>query len=90
MKKTAVEWLSEQLLNLDIEFDSMLINRANYWVKRNNILEQAKEIEKEQQGYSEEDMKEAFNVGFNVGYNDETSPSYLTAEKFIEQFKKKQ
>lgn len=39
--------------------------------------------------YSEDDMKEAFNVGFQVGYNDETSPSYLTAEKFIEQFKKK-
>jgi hypothetical protein len=39
--------------------------------------------------YSEEDMKRAFNVGFQVGYNDETSPSYLTAEKFIKQFKKK-
>jgi hypothetical protein len=47
MKQTAVEWLSEQLLNLDIEFDSILINRANYWVKRNNILEKAKEMEKE-------------------------------------------
>jgi hypothetical protein len=56
MKQTAVEWLSEQLLNLDIEFDSMLINRANYWVKRNNILEQVKELEKEQQGYSEEEV----------------------------------
>jgi hypothetical protein len=48
MKQTAVDWLSEQLLNLDIEFDSILINRANYWVKRNNILEQAKEMEKQQ------------------------------------------
>jgi len=56
MKQTAVEWLSEQLLNLDIEFDSMLINRANYWVKRNNILELVKELEKEQQGYSEEEV----------------------------------
>ena len=39
--------------------------------------------------YSEEDMKEAFRVGFNVGYNDEESPSYLTFEKWFEQFKKK-
>lgn len=44
---TAVEFLSEQLLNLDIEFDSILINRSNYWVKRNNVLEQAKEMEKQ-------------------------------------------
>jgi hypothetical protein len=50
-------------------------------------------MEKEQQQdkkmYSEEDMKTAFNVGFRVGYNDETSPSYLTAENFIEKFKNK-
>jgi hypothetical protein len=39
--------------------------------------------------YSEEDLKEAFRVGFNVGYNDEESPSYLTFEKWFEQFKKK-
>ena len=57
--------------------------------KEQKLFYDAKEIEKQQQGYSEEDMKEAFNVGFQVGYNDETSPSYLTAEKFIEQFKKK-
>jgi hypothetical protein len=45
--------------------------------------------EQEKNKYSEQDMKRAFNVGFQVGYNDETSPSYLTAENFIEQFKKK-
>jgi hypothetical protein len=43
----------------------------------------------QERSYSEEDMKEAFNVGFNVGYNDETSPSYLTFEEWFEQFKKK-
>jgi hypothetical protein len=39
--------------------------------------------------YSEEDMKEAFRVGFNVGYNDEESPSYLTFEEWIKEYKKK-
>lgn len=48
MEETALEWFSEQLLNLDIEFDSVLISRSNYWIKRNNIVEQAKEMEKEQ------------------------------------------
>jgi hypothetical protein len=48
MKQTAVEWFSEQLLNLDIEFDNVLISRSNYWIKRNSIVEQAKEMEKQQ------------------------------------------
>jgi hypothetical protein len=45
--------------------------------------------EQDKKMYSEEDLKQAFNVGFNVGYNDETSPSYLTFEKWFEQIKKK-
>ena len=44
-------------------------------------INKAKEMENE-------DLKKAFNVGFNTGYNDETSPSYLTAEKFISKLKK--
>jgi hypothetical protein len=39
--------------------------------------------------YSEEDMKSSFQVGFNVGYNDEESPSYLTFEEWIKEYKKK-
>lgn len=49
MKKlTAVEWLWEQLLNLDIEFDSVLIGRTSYLVKRNYILMQANKLFEEQ------------------------------------------
>ena len=39
--------------------------------------------------YSKEDMKSSFQVGFNVGYNDEESPSYLTFEEWIKDYKKK-
>jgi hypothetical protein len=39
--------------------------------------------------YNEEDMEKAFRVGFNVGYNDEESPSYLTFEEWIKEYKKK-
>jgi len=81
MKQTAVEYLVEQLM-------PKALTAEQYY-----HIQQAKEMEKEQQQdnkmYSEEDMKTVFNVGFRVGYNDETSPSYLTAENFIEQFKKK-
>ena len=78
MKQTAVEWLIEQMKT-----------KQFIYLDRTEILNQTKELEKQNEGYSEENMKEAFNVGFNVGYNDETSPSYLTFEQFIEQFKNK-
>lgn len=83
MKTTPVEWLEKELNAIRLDVDKNVLKFID------KSFEIAKEMEKEQQGYSEEDMKEAFNVGFQVGYNDETSPSYLTAEKFIEQFKKK-
>jgi hypothetical protein len=44
---------------------------------------------KQEEGYSEQDMKSSFQVGFNVGYNDEESPSYLTFEEWIKEYKKK-
>ena len=44
---------------------------------------------KQERSYSEEEVKKAFQVGFNVGYNDETSPSYLTFDKWFNEFKKK-
>ena len=46
-------------------------------------------FEKQEEGYSEQDMKSSFQVGFNVGYNDEESPSYLTFEEWIKEYKKK-
>jgi hypothetical protein len=45
--------------------------------------------EQDKNKYSEGDMKSSFQVGFNVGYNDEESPSYLTFEEWIKEYKKK-
>jgi hypothetical protein len=53
-----------------------------------HIVEALVEVAK-QKMYSEEDMKSSFQVGFNVGYNDEESPSYLTFEEWIKEYKKK-
>jgi len=36
--------------------------------------------------YSEDDLREAFQVGFNVGYNDESSPSYLSFDEWLKQY----
>jgi hypothetical protein len=58
MKKSAVEWFGENIDNL-IPFMN-----DNIAKKFSELIEQAKEMEKEQQGYSEEDMKIAFYYGY--------------------------
>jgi hypothetical protein len=50
---------------------------------------EAKEIENQQQGYSEEDMKEAFRVGFNVGCNAVESLTNEIAEEWFKNGLKK-
>ena len=50
------------------------------------------DIEKQQQGYSEEDMKSAFKVGFSIGYGSDVhaiDEKNRTCEEWFEQFKKK-
>ena len=68
MKQTAVEWLESEML------------KPNLSMKE--ILKQAKELEKQQQGYSEEDIKHAFFSGCH------SEPRIKYYEEFIEQFKK--
>jgi hypothetical protein len=76
MKQTAVEWLHEKLATSELE--DMQTN-INVW------FQQAKEMEKEQQGYSEDDMKKAFNSSSLTNMLD----VYDSFEEFMEQFKKK-
>lgn len=45
---TAVEWLINEWLYLDQQFDMCLIDRNIYWDKLRQIQEQAKEMDKEQ------------------------------------------
>jgi hypothetical protein len=43
-KQTAVEWYENRLIELDIDFGG----HKNYWIERNKIRDQAKQMEKEQ------------------------------------------
>jgi hypothetical protein len=59
MKQTAVEWLVEQFKEYDFEDSpTMYIMQIPSWVLEKKEL-QAKEIEKQQQGYSEEEVLKA-------------------------------
>jgi hypothetical protein len=74
---TAVEWLQD-CLNIHFTFEQQM--------QFEGLFQQAKEMEK-QQGYSDEDMKNAFTQGFNARYKMQDGTE--SREKFIEQLKKK-
>jgi hypothetical protein len=80
MKQTAVEWLEEKLIQDNIF-------STEDW----ELFQQAKEMEKEQQGYSKEDMKRAFCNGGQLDHSTLTSTEFGTKllNKWFEQFKKK-
>ena len=71
MKQTAVEWLIERLMDGQVD---------------NKMLAQAKEMEREQQSYSEEDMKLMFEFGYRN--NNFIESTFKDALNYIEQKKK--
>jgi hypothetical protein len=82
MKQTAVEWLYNNLKS-HFEHDGDLLEVVQF------SFEQAKEMEKEQQGYSEEDMLNfAWFLIKNVGqYSDDRMAHF--EGKYLEKFKNK-
>jgi hypothetical protein len=86
MKQTSVEWLEEKFTNSNSNF----INWAEEY------FEQAKEIENEQKGYSEEELlafgKSCFYKGFEKSEKDDANCFTAFREEIgslIEQFKKR-
>ena len=90
MKQTAVEFLYQELENI-------LDLYPSEWDKIDKATEQAKEIEKQQKGYSEEDMKQfAFQCVANFLSNNDNKVEMSLVEvitdrnnKKFEQFKNK-
>ncbi|CAB4125698.1 hypothetical protein UFOVP54_204 [uncultured Caudovirales phage] len=79
---TAVEYLLEKIKKLT----------GLYIADDEPIVQQAKEMEKEQQGYNEEDMKLAFEYGHKKGfsgYPNTENWKELPFKEWFEQFKKK-
>jgi uncharacterized protein (DUF2236 family) len=78
MKQTVVEWLERELDFLD-----------QYMAERDKhrLFEQAKEMEKEQKGYTEEQAKQIWKAGQEYW---KTSGSSITFEELIETFNTKE
>jgi hypothetical protein len=79
-KQTAVEWLVEELYDRDM-IDMTIYQKQDKSFEK--IIDQAKEMEKQQQGYSEEDMLKSFMAGIKCESNKGEN-----FEQFIKQFKK--
>ena len=79
-KQTAVEWLVEELYDRDM-IDMTIYQKQDKSFEK--IIDQAKEMEKQQQGYSEEDMLKSFMAGIKCESNKGSN-----FEQFIKQFKK--
>lgn len=74
MKQTAVEWLIEQY-NLGNGFERLLTE---------SDFEEAKQMDKEQRRYSEEDMRTSFGAGMKFMIDNK-----LSFENWLKQFNKK-
>jgi hypothetical protein len=88
--KTAVDFMASELLYLDNEYDMKLINKNEYQAKRKEIIDQAKEMEKERVI----DFAKKFSDFNGLTFNEkEVSKEYLEKlydEYYNETFKSEQ
>jgi hypothetical protein len=76
MKQTAIEWLQKQLECFGNKHELQMS-----WATVDELLDQAKEMEKEQRGYSEEDVIKIVEKSRETG---------LTAEYLLLTFKQQE
>ena len=85
-KQTAVEWLLEQISSSKFFYYLMEDINGRNTVEESDIFEQAKEMEKEQQGYNEEEAYSIWQAGQNYGV---TSGSSITFEELTKLLRNK-
>jgi capsular polysaccharide biosynthesis protein len=86
--KTAVEWLAEQMLYIDNEYDMKFICKNQYQSKRRDIINQAKEMENEQKKQYQLSIK--CLIDFVDAVDSEKvilAEEYENAKRVINQFK---
>jgi hypothetical protein len=76
MEQTVVEWLYERL-------ERMIPRTISYDIDKRQYLQQAKEMEKEQRGYTEEQVYQFWKAGQKYW---ETSGKSITFEELLETF----
>jgi hypothetical protein len=89
MKKSAVEWFYNEQKELIKQSELTEMKPSEFDDKVTKLLEQGKEMEKQQQGYSEEEVIELLQkYRFDLSSN-KTSNLGDTTKQWFEQLKKK-
>ena len=74
-QQTAVEWYIEKLLDLDYEYAKGLITLGVWSERKKSLIEQAKEMEKNQIMDANEDLSTANGLEYyNQTFGDESNP----------------
>jgi len=81
MKKSVIEWFYNELKVLIKQSELTEMKPSEFDDRESKLLEQAKEMEKQQQGYNDEEVIEIL-LTFRA-----ENPRYI--EEFLQQFKKK-
>jgi hypothetical protein len=81
MKQTAVEWLVNYIENQNKNGYEFHPKYAEH------IIQQAKEMER-QQGYSEDDLQTAFQLGRTYEYSNHESTNQLEIVQYLDSLKK--
>lgn len=82
MEQTSVEFLVDKMLYIENEYDMKLINKSEYQAKRRDIIDQAKEIEKQQ-------IVDAYRMGRYDGDKIVMSKKFYAEQYYNETFKNK-
>lgn len=79
-QQTAVDWLDNDITELDEQFDIDLIGKKTYWIKRNEILEQANKM-------FEHQIINAYDKGFSFGVAmlKQKQEEYVNGKKYFNQ-----
>jgi hypothetical protein len=80
-QQTAVDWLDNEITELDEQFDIELIGTKTYWIKRNEILEQANKM-------FEHQIIDAFWNGDNSDCTSEQNSKEFAEQYYNETFNK--
>jgi len=99
MKQTAVEWYNLKVIELMTQREQGNIDVLEFRNQLDLLLTQAKEMEKQQQGYSEKEVIEIIKLSCEEGMliqrtiNDKVKIPYMRIKDFtirmFEQYKKK-
>jgi len=68
-EKTAVEWLFQETLGITLQLTNKRISHRNWELQMVKLLDKAKEMEKEQIGYTKADVIKAGEMG-EINYLD--------------------